>query len=279
MPLDHWLAFVAAASILLAIPGPTALLVISHALGHGRRRHRLYGRRRRARGFHGDDGLDRGARRAACRVGGAVHGAEMGRCSLSDLPRRQAMARAGVGRHRRDLPPAETHLRRLLLHAYAVTALNPKSIVFFVAFLPQFVDPGRPVLPQFAIFEATFLILATCNALAYAKLASAARRTIRKPQVQRAVNRTGGSLLIGAERSPSRGSVRRVRARLYCTPRSRETASAVVMSRLNVCIGWRNDGLRWSMKKTRHLQGSWSGLARHLSNCSSAAAAGPVLSG
>src|ERR1700685_90718 len=37
MSLEHWLAFIAASAILLAIPGPTVLLVISYALGHGRR--------------------------------------------------------------------------------------------------------------------------------------------------------------------------------------------------------------------------------------------------
>jgi threonine/homoserine/homoserine lactone efflux protein len=37
MALDHWLAFVAASAVLLAIPGPTVLLVISYAMGHGRR--------------------------------------------------------------------------------------------------------------------------------------------------------------------------------------------------------------------------------------------------
>src|SRR4051794_23962187 len=37
MPLDHWLAFVAASAVLLAIPGPTVLLVVSYALGHGRK--------------------------------------------------------------------------------------------------------------------------------------------------------------------------------------------------------------------------------------------------
>jgi threonine/homoserine/homoserine lactone efflux protein len=87
---------------------------------------------------------------------------------------------------------------RIFLHAYAVTALNPKSIVFFIAFLPQFLDGARAVLPQLVIFEASFLALATANALTYALLASAARRTIRQPRVQRAVNRTGGTLLIGA---------------------------------------------------------------------------------
>jgi threonine/homoserine/homoserine lactone efflux protein len=79
-----------------------------------------------------------------------------------------------------------------------VTALNPKSIVFFVAFLPQFLDLARPVLPQMVIFEITFLVLATLNALSYALLAAAARQTIRKPSVQKVVNRTGGTLLIGA---------------------------------------------------------------------------------
>ena len=37
MALDHWLAFVAASVVLLAIPGPTVLLVVSYALGYGRK--------------------------------------------------------------------------------------------------------------------------------------------------------------------------------------------------------------------------------------------------
>ncbi len=79
-----------------------------------------------------------------------------------------------------------------------MTALNPKSIIFFVAFLPQFLLPNLPFWPQVLIFEVTFLVLATCNAALYGLLASAARNTIRKPSVQRVVNRTGGGLLIGA---------------------------------------------------------------------------------
>jgi threonine/homoserine/homoserine lactone efflux protein len=87
---------------------------------------------------------------------------------------------------------------RIFLHAYAVTALNPKSIVFFIAFLPQFLDRASPVVPQLVIFEATFLTMAMLGALSYTTLASAARRTIRRPSVQRMVNRTGGGLLVGA---------------------------------------------------------------------------------
>ncbi|WP_281262047.1 LysE family translocator [Azospirillum thermophilum] len=87
---------------------------------------------------------------------------------------------------------------RMMLHTYAVTALNPKSIVFFVAFLPQFLDQSRPLAGQMMVMEATFLTLATLNAALYALLASAARRAVRTPAVQRTVNRVGGSLLIGA---------------------------------------------------------------------------------
>jgi threonine/homoserine/homoserine lactone efflux protein len=88
---------------------------------------------------------------------------------------------------------------RMFLHGYVVTALNPKTMVFFVAFLPQFLDASQPFLPQVIIMEGTFLALATLwNVTVYALLASAVRRTVRRPSVQRAINRIGGSVLIGA---------------------------------------------------------------------------------
>jgi len=48
------------------------------------------------------------------------------------------------------------------------------------------------------VFEATFLVLATINASLYAGLAFAARRRIRQARVRRAVNRTGGTLMVAA---------------------------------------------------------------------------------
>jgi threonine/homoserine/homoserine lactone efflux protein len=105
--------------------------------------------------------------------------------------------RAPVGEAALAAAP-ETRPRLIFAHAWLVTALNPKSIVFFVAFLPQFLVADAPLLPQMAIFEATFLALAAANAFAYGWLAASARRAIRRAAVQRAVNRTGGALLIGA---------------------------------------------------------------------------------
>ncbi|MGO8658132.1 LysE family translocator, partial [Rhizobium ruizarguesonis] len=52
-----------------------------------------------------------------------------------------------------DNLPEEKSLK-IFLHAYVVTALNPKSIIFFVAFVPQFLNPALPFVGQMAIMEA-----------------------------------------------------------------------------------------------------------------------------
>ena len=79
-----------------------------------------------------------------------------------------------------------------------VTALNPKSIVFFVAFVPQFIDAARPATTQFVILEATFLTLATVNTLLWAALTGGLAAGFRRPAAMRIVNQVGGSVLIGA---------------------------------------------------------------------------------
>lgn len=87
---------------------------------------------------------------------------------------------------------------RMLGHAWLVTALNPKGITFFVAFLPQFLDPAGDFWTQMAIFEATFLVLAFANATGWGLAAARAGRVVSSPQAVRAFNRTGGTILVGA---------------------------------------------------------------------------------
>jgi threonine/homoserine/homoserine lactone efflux protein len=196
MSFEHWLAFVAASIVLLAIPGPTVLLVVSYALGHGCR----YAAATVAGVALGDltamtaSLLGLGALLAAS-AGLFTAVKWVGAAYLVYLGLR--LWRAPVGDPgQADI--SETRPGRIFAHAYVVTALNPKGIVFFVAFLPQFLDMTRPVLTQMAILVATFVSLATINAALFGLLASSARRTIRKPSAQRLVNRIGGSFLIGA---------------------------------------------------------------------------------
>jgi threonine/homoserine/homoserine lactone efflux protein len=88
--------------------------------------------------------------------------------------------------------------RRFFTSAYVVTALNPKSIVFFVAFLPQFVDHRAPIAFQLIVLGATFLILAALNASLYGLFAGRLRDVLQKKAAYRWLNRCGGSALIGA---------------------------------------------------------------------------------
>jgi threonine/homoserine/homoserine lactone efflux protein len=87
---------------------------------------------------------------------------------------------------------------KMLGHAWLVTALNPKSITFFVAFLPAFLDPNADFLTQMVAFETTFLVLAFANVLAYTLIAARARGFIANPRAIGVVNKVGGGLLIGA---------------------------------------------------------------------------------
>ena len=196
MPIEQWLAFVAASAVLVAIPGPTVLLVVSYALGHGRRS--------AVATVAGVALGDTTAVLASLLGLGALLAASatlftalkwIGAAYLIYLGIR--LWRAPVSAD--GLPPAApARPGRIFLHAYGVTALNPKGIVFFVAFLPQFVDRSGDLLQQLVLLAATFVVIATINATGYALLASTARRAVRRPAVQRAVNRTGGAFLVGA---------------------------------------------------------------------------------
>jgi len=91
-----------------------------------------------------------------------------------------------------------TSSRSLFKSAFFVTALNPKSIAFFVAFLPQFISSRGEIFPQFLFLEATFLFLAALNATLYALFAGQLRDKLQNSKVRRWLNRSGGTALICA---------------------------------------------------------------------------------
>lgn len=196
MSFEHWLAFTAATAVLLIIPGPTVLLVVSYALGRGWRT-----------AFPMAVGVALGdftAMTLSLLGVGALLSASatvftmlkwIGAGYLIWLGIK--LWRAGTkfeARPRTDAVPAA----RMLLHAWLVTALNPKGITFFVAFLPQFIDREADFVTQMVVLEATFLTLAFANALGYALVAARAGQLVRNPQTIRVVNRVGGTCLIGA---------------------------------------------------------------------------------
>ena len=196
MSFETWAAFVAASAVLLVIPGPTILLVVSYALGRGWKVAAPV-----ATGVALGDltamtlsMLGVGALLAgSAALFTAVKWAGAG--YLVWLGVKLWRAGTAVEAEARTEPVAAG---RMLAHVWLVTTLNPKSIVFFVAFLPQFLDPAGPFWTQMAIFEATFVVLAFANAFGFAVLAARARRLASSPRALQILNRAGGTALIAA---------------------------------------------------------------------------------
>lgn len=80
----------------------------------------------------------------------------------------------------------------------AVGIFHPKTIVFFVAFVPQFIRPDAAYAPQAALLAASFCITVACTDTLYALSASRASRLLRRPGAVLWSRRAGGGLLIAA---------------------------------------------------------------------------------
>ncbi|MCX8571933.1 LysE family translocator [Aminobacter sp. MET-1] len=196
MSFESWAAFAAASAVLLVIPGPTILLVVSYALGQGWRT---------ALPMAVGVALGDFTAMTLSMLGiGALLAASatvftivkwIGAAYLIYLGIK--LFRAGGTLDAKPRTDAASAVK-MMAHAWIVTALNPKSITFFVAFLPQFLDRNGDFWTQMLIFELTFLTLAFANAFGYALVAARARSVVSNPRAIRIFNRTGGTLLVGA---------------------------------------------------------------------------------
>jgi len=95
-----------------------------------------------------------------------------------------------------ERPPAS--LVALARQEFLVAAGNPKAILIFTAFLPQFVDPARDVAAQFTVLGASFLLLEIVAIAIYAWMGRHLRRWFASPRGKRVFNRTSAALLGGA---------------------------------------------------------------------------------
>ncbi|RKT30392.1 threonine/homoserine/homoserine lactone efflux protein [Roseovarius halotolerans] len=196
MDLHVWLAFASASIALLLIPGPTVLLVLSYAISQGRRVALAT-----VAGVALGDLIAMSASLAGLgalvlasaslflvlKWVGAIYLVYLGIKLFRSAP----AASLGV----LDDAPAATP-RKVFAHSAAVTALNPKSIVFFIAFVPQFIDTNAALAPQFGVLVATFVGFAAINALGYAILADKLRQKIARPHVLPFLTRLGGGALV-----------------------------------------------------------------------------------
>lgn len=172
-PATSLLAFVAASTVLAVTPGPAVVYIVARALAHGRRA-----------------GLASIAGVALGNLGNAA-GASLGLAALFAVssaafsvvkwagaaylvwlgiqalrgPRRDVAA--GV-----DAPPSAVGHARVFRDGAVVALLNPKTAIFFAAFLPQFMDPARPWIGQSLALGAIFVAIAAASDLVYVLLAT-----------------------------------------------------------------------------------------------------------
>ncbi|MEP0233793.1 LysE family translocator [Roseibium sp.] len=196
MTLELYSAYVIATLIVLAIPGPTIMLVVSYALAQGRKS---------ASASVLGVGLGDATAATASLLGlGAILATSAYLFDILKWVGAIYLFWIGIKMWRnrpQALEPhqvAEAPARKVFLHAYVVTALNPKGIIFFMAFLPHFIAPDAAVAPQLLLLGATFVVLGVLNAAIYALAASAVGNRMRSPSFLRVVNRVGGGFLMSA---------------------------------------------------------------------------------
>ncbi len=173
MSLQVYLAFVAACIGLALLPGPVVTLMIANGLRHG-------------------------TRAALINIAGVQAGlaivigiVAVGLTSLMAIK----LIRAPVEGVDADTPPPPPR-GGFFLQGFFVLLSNPKVLVFFGAFIPQFVDMSKDHFSQVALLGVTFMVTGAVTDSIYALLAGRARLFFSARRT-RLVSRISGGFMIG----------------------------------------------------------------------------------
>jgi threonine/homoserine/homoserine lactone efflux protein len=196
MSLTSWIAFTLAYAIMAATPGPVILLVVSYALTQGRRT---------ALAVVAGTALgDATCLLAALGGLGALLAASAVAFTMVKLAGCAYLVFLGV-RLWRAPPSVDAELAgappraggRIFLHAYLTTVFNPKSVLFFMMFVPQFLNPRAPLGGQLGLMLPSVLVVGLAVDGCYSLFGARFRRFIRTRRAGRAVNRFAGGVLVG----------------------------------------------------------------------------------
>lgn len=197
MSIEVWLTFIFTATVILVIPGPTIIFVVGQSLNHGRKASLPL-----ALGVISGDAMCI----ALSLIGlsavlsiwsiaftiikyiGAFYLVYLG------LKMIFTSSKLNVNQH----PVSSFNPKTIFRDVFLVNALNPKGIIFYSAFMPQFVNPEHNIFVQFGLLATTFLALALINVIGYSLLASRTSEVFRSERFIKSFNITGGLALIGA---------------------------------------------------------------------------------
>jgi len=165
MSIELYLAFIAAVVILMAIPGPNVALIVANSVAHGTR-----------------FGLLTVAATSSAVVAYLIYlGISAWRAPVADLAHTKPQARSA---------------RLIFARGLLVGLTNPKTLLFYGAFFPQFITPGPDAGHQLLLLAVTFLAVAIVCDSGWAILAGRLRALLVARARLR--NRITGGLLVGA---------------------------------------------------------------------------------
>ena len=193
-----WLGFVAAAFVIGVIPGPAVTSIVGYALGSGRKA-----------ALASVAGMSVGSV-IAMSLSLAGVGAVLRASAMAFMILRWSGAAYLVGlglftliqsrgKPQADAPPSPAIRPRTAFFSNVLLgSFHPKTIVFFIAFAPQFISPKGDYLTQAAILVATFAAVVGGTDTTYALIASHAAQLLRRPKAMLCSKRASGGVLIAA---------------------------------------------------------------------------------
>ena len=205
MSLNTWLLYALAVLVLTVTPGPTVLMCVTNGVNHGAKRafFSAIGSITAAIGIMACSALGVGAVMAASGelfslikwfgVGYLLYiGVSTLRSNTAsfELPAGDA---AQTGSASKPVTRLSLYVKGLL-----VGISNPKALLFFTAFFPQFIDPAAPQLPQFLILMATFVCFELFWLMFYASFAARLAPWLRVQGRAKMFNRVSGATFIVA---------------------------------------------------------------------------------
>lgn len=195
MPIENWIAYAIAYVVISIIPGPSVFMVIGQNLSRGNRAAMAC--------IAGD--LAGGVIVMAASYLGL--GLILASSSLAFTALKWAgvayMAYLGItqiiaARNLTDIKAVETTSTRGSFSAGFLTGvLNPKAIMFYMAFLAQFIEPNAPQLPQFLILMTTSSMIVALVLGTYALLAAKISARLQSIQARKRMGYAGGSCILG----------------------------------------------------------------------------------
>ncbi len=197
MTFEIWLTFVITATIIIVVPGPTNIYIVGQTLNHGKKVSIPL-----SAGVLTIDALcislsllGVSALLALCSAVFTII-KYCGAAYLIYLGMKMLLENSTIKPQKSQYDSYSS--KEIFRDVFLVTSLNPKGIIFYSAFMPQFVNPHHNITVQFITLSITFLLIALLNVVGYTLLADKIRDYFKSKTFINTFNVTGGLGLIGA---------------------------------------------------------------------------------